>query len=593
MKRSIPLLSLLLAPLLLAYGVAPARAAPVVKPAKQVEQIRLRPGELPVVNLTADILYRVLASEIAAHRGGYDTASQTLLDLATETSDPRLAKRAFQFSVADRDMARAYRAARLWAMLAPEDPEAVAASLALAASNGQTNGMAAALWARIEKADDKKQAILQAAAIVSKMADKRVAFEVLDQALHESVRTIPVAHLALADAAWEALDANRALREAKLALQQDPASETAAQRILEYGLKVDPQAAIAETRAYIKKHPDSRKLQLMLASRLLDRHEFDAALSLVDELRHQAPEDFDLLYTEAEINAKAERYDRAQALLNEYINVETQRRQSLRDNASNAQSNASDARLLLVQIAVKQGRLDDAIAQLDLIDDPAVRFQAQIHKAVLQARQGKLAVARATIEAATTANTHDQSVAALTLASIYRDAGRTDEAVEILVKADREIPDSPEIKYDLAMLYERQGKYADFETLMRQVIDLAPDNANAYNSLGYTFADQNRNLSEAQDLLERALDLEPSNPYILDSVGWYFYRTGDLQAALEYLQRSYAQLPEADVAAHLGEVLWVSGQKNAARNLWRKALETSPDSEPLLSTLKRLGVTLK
>ncbi|MBP6018481.1 MAG: tetratricopeptide repeat protein [Burkholderiaceae bacterium] len=593
MKRSIPLLSLFVAPLLLAYGVAPAYAAAVVKPTTQIEQIRLRTGELPVVNLTADILYRVLASEISAHRGGYDTASQTLLDLATETSDPRLAKRSFQFSVADRDMARAYRAARLWAMLSPEDPEAVAASLALAASNGQTNGMASALWARIEKADDKKQAILQTAAIVSKMADKRVALEVLDQALHESVRNIPVAHLALADAAWEAQDASRALREAKLALQQEPTSENAAQRVLEYGLKVDPQAAIAETRAYIKKYPGSRKLQLMLASRLLDRHEFDIALSLVDDLRRQAPEDFDLLYTEAEINAKAERYDRAQALLNEYINVETQRRQSLRDDASNAQSNASDARLLLVQIAVKQGRLDDAIAQLDLIDDPAVRFQAQIHKAVLQARAGKLAVARATIEAATTDNPHDQSVAALTLASIYRDAGRTDEATAILIKADRDIPDSAEIKYDLAMLYERQGKVADFETLMRQVIDLAPDNANAYNSLGYTFADQNRNLDEAQDLLERALELEPSNPYILDSVGWYFYRTGDLQAALEYLQRSYAQLPEADVAAHLGEVLWVGGQKDDAKSLWRKALETNPDNEALLATLKRLGVKLK
>lgn len=593
MKRSTPLLSLFSAPLLLACWLGSAYAAPVVKPVKQVEQIHLRAGELPAVNLTADILYRVLASEISAHRGGYDTASQTLLDLATETSDPRLAKRSFQFSVADRNMPRAYRAARLWAMLSPEDPEAVAASLALAASNGQTNGMAAALWARIEKADDKQQAILQAAAIVSKMADKRVAFEVLDQALHESVRNIPVAHLALADAAWEALDTNRALREAKLALQQEPTSEPAAQRVLEYGLKVDPKAVIAETRDFIKKHPDSRKLQLMLVSRLLDRHEFDDALSMVDELRRQTPEDFDLLYTEAEINAKAERYDKAQALLNEYINVETQRSQSLRDNASNAQSNASDARLLLVQIAVKQDRLDDAIAQLDLIDDPAVRFQAQIHKAVLQARQGKVAVARATIEAATTNNSHDQSVAALTLASIYRDAGRTDDAVAILVKADREIPESAEIKYDLAMLYERQGKYTDFEALMRQVIDLAPDNANAYNALGYTFTDQNRNLSEAQDLLERALDLEPSNPYILDSVGWYFYRTGDLQAALEYLQRSYAQLPEPDVAAHLGEVLWSNGQKDEARRLWRKALDTHPDSDALLSTLKRLGVTLK
>lgn len=264
----------------------------------------------------------------------------------------------------------------------------------------------------------------------------------------------------------------------------------------------------------------------------------------------------------------------------------------LRHNASNAQSNASDARLLLVQIAVKQDRIDEAITQLDLIDDPAVRFQAQVHKAVLQARQGQLPQARTTIETAAAANPHDQSVAALTLASIYRDAGRTDAALEVLTKADQDLPDTAEIKYDLAMLYERQGKHEEFEGLMRQVIELSPNNANAYNSLGYTYVDQNRNLSEAQDLLERALDLEPSNPYILDSVGWYFYRVGDLQAAVEYLRRSYTLLPEADVAAHLGEVLWFSSKKDEAKEIWRKALASDKGNETLLKTLKRLKVKL-
>src|SRR3546814_19738769 len=110
------------------------------------------------------------------------------------------------------------------------------------------------------------------------------------------------------------------------------------------------------------------------------------------------------------------------------------------------------------------------------------------------------------------------------------------------------MPDTPEIKYDLAMLYERQGKLDEFETLMRRVIELDPDNANAYNSLGYTYADQNTQLDEARDLLDHALELEPNNPFILDSMGWYLYRVDDLQGALDYLQRSYRQLPSADVA---------------------------------------------
>src|SRR5699024_11258922 len=135
--------------------------------------------------------------------------------------------------------------------------------------------------------------------------------------------------------------------------------------------------------------------------------------------------------------------------------------------------------------------------------------------------------------------------------------------------------------YDLGMLYVLGEDYRKFERTMRQVIELAPDNANAYNALGYTFADQNRNLEEAQDLLEQALELEPNNPYILDSVGWYLYRIGDLEAAVEYLARSYEQLPAADVAAHLGEVLWVKGRKDDARKVWQEGLDADPDNDTL------------
>src|SRR5690606_3579953 len=139
-------------------------------------------------------------------------------------------------------------------------------------------------------------------------------------------------------------------------------------------------------------------------------------------------------------------------------------------------------------IAEKQGRLDDAIKQLDLIDDESLRYQAEVHKAVLQARQGNLHKARATIDALKPQDDHERTVAALTLASIYREAGRTDEAVEVLQKADQAIPGSSEIKYDLAMLKERQGNLQGFEALMKEVIAIDPENANAYNALGYTYA---------------------------------------------------------------------------------------------------------
>jgi tetratricopeptide (TPR) repeat protein len=592
MKFSIPLLFSALASVLMAWS-APVTSATVRQAddaTERAEYIRLRAGELPAVALTGDILYRILASEIAATQGEFELAGQTMLDLARETSDPRLAKRAFQFSMSGRDMARALRAAREWALLAPRDPEAIASSLALAASNGQTAGLASALSARMEKAQNKEQAIAQASVIIGKMADKRLALEVLEKAIPESLRGLPITHLALADAAWAAADPVRAMQEAQKALALQPDSEVAAQRVLEYGLKVDPDDAIEQTRDYLKKNPGDRKLQLLLVKRLSDRGQYDQALAQLKAMRDRAPEDFDLLYTEAEVNLHAERYDRSKALLQEYINVQTQRRRSISDKASNAAADASDARLMLVRIAEKQERYDDAIAQLDLIEDTTLRFQAQVHKAVLQGRQGRLGQATATIKALKPRDAHERSVAALTLASIHRESGRTDEAVNILVKADQDIPDSAEIKYDLAMLYERQGKIEAFDQLMHKVIELDPNNANAYNSLGYTYADQNRNLDEAEELLERALELEPDNPFILDSVGWYLYRIGDFQAAIEYLERSYRQLPAADVAAHLGEVFWVTGRRDEARRVWKEAYDKDPGNETLAKTLQRFGV---
>jgi len=582
-------------PVVLALAVAHEvawAAPPAAAPADPVETIHLRSGEPPAVNLTPELLYRLLVAELSAQRGQYDDAAQELLSLAHDTLDPRLARRAFQMSMTGRNLALALRAAREWASLDPSNPEAVAASLALSASSGQTEGLARTLSRRIASAEDQDQAIVQAAGIVSKMTDKRLALDVLDKALADVSGTSALARLALADAAWAAGEPARAVDEARRAQVLDPDSQDAAQRVLEYGLRVEPAQAIKETYAYLERHPDRRGLQLLLVSRLTGRGAFDEALGLLDRMRRRAPEDFDLLYTEAEVNARAGRYTEAKALLNQYIAIQQQRRQAIRDASTNAQSDVSDARLLLVQIAERQNDLREAIRQLRSIDEPSLLFQARTHEAVLHGKLGDLNQARATLDAIKPADRRERAVVRLTLASIYRDAGRTDQAVELLKASDLEMPDTPEIKYDLGMLLHQQGKTAEFEALMRRVIELDPDNANAYNSLGYTFVEQNRNLDEARDLLERALELDPDNAYILDSVGWYLFRTRDYQGALEYLRRSYDQLPAADVAAHLGETLWMLGRHEEARRIWAEGLKADPGSAALKETLHRLGVRL-
>ena len=581
-------------PVVLALAAAhvTAWAAPPAAVPDPVETIRLRSGEPPDVNLTPELLYRLLVAELSAQRGQYDDAAQELLSLSHDTLDARLAKRAFQMAMTGHNLALALRAAREWATLEPDNPEAVAASLALSASSGQTDGLARTLSRRIATADDQDQAVVQAAGIVSKMTDKRLALDVLDKAFAGVSDTSALARLALADAAWSAGEPVRALDEARRAQQLDPDSQDAAQRVLEYGLRVEPTQALRETYAFLDRHPDRRGLQLLLVSRLTAMGSFDEALGLLDRMRHRAPEDFDLLYTEAEVNARAGRYDQAKSLLDQYVSIQQQRRLSVRDETSNAQSDVSDARLLLVQIAERQNDLQEAIRQLQAIDEPALLFQARTHEAVLYGQLGDLNRARAILDAIKPADRRERAVIRLTLASIYRDTGRTDQAVELLKAADLEMPDTPEIKYDLGMLLHQQGKMAEFEALMRRVIELDPDNANAYNSLGYTLVEQDGDLDEARGLLERAMELDPDNAYILDSVGWYLFRTHDYQGALEYLRRSYDQMPAADVAAHLGETLWVLDRRDEARRIWAEGRKTDPDSAALQETLKRLGVEL-
>ena len=143
-----------------------------------------------------------------------------------------------------------------------------------------------------------------------------------------------------------------------------------------------------------------------------------------------------------------------------------------------------------------------------------------------------------------------------------------------------------------SMLYERQDRLADLERMLRQVIALDPEHAHAYNALGYTLADHNQRLPEALDLITQALELSPNDPFILDSMGWVKFRMGDQVAAADYLRRAYSVRPEADIAAHLAEVLWTQGKRDQAVELLRAALLKDPKNKTVLEVVKRLGVSL-
>jgi len=545
------------------------------------------PRALPNVDLSAEILFQVLASEVAAQRGAFGPATSTTLDLAEKTRDPRLARRAVEFALAGGDLVRALDAAQAWAELDPSDVEARQTALSLAAAAGRVEGMGSALRARIAAAPDKSVAIVDARPVVARLDDKRKALSILEEALTD-VRNLPESHLALSRVAAAAGDKPRALQEARAALDAQPDSEAAAMLALQMGVETEPDQSVARARAFIATHAESRNLRVLLARALASLKDYDGARDELQALARANPEDFEILYMQGVLAYQSQRPSDADGYLKQYLEVHEQR------TAKGAAPlpEADNALFLRVQIAEDQQRYDDAFDLLAKVDDPDAALPARLRQAVLRGKQGRVDDARGILHLIDPRDVREGSQVALTEAQILRNAGDRDEAVKVLEAANQRYPDAPVLMYDLAMLYEQQNRIDDMESRLRRIIAIKPDHAHAYNALGYSLADRNVRLPEAKRLIERAMNLAPDDPFIVDSMGWVHYRMGDNAKALSYLERAYELRPDAEIAVHLGEVLWASGQQARARELWREVQSKDPSNAALRGTLARLDVTL-
>jgi tetratricopeptide (TPR) repeat protein len=172
-------------------------------------------------------------------------------------------------------------------------------------------------------------------------------------------------------------------------------------------------------------------------------------------------------------------------------------------------------------------------------------------------------------------------------AQLLREAMAYQEAFDVLGRALDKLPDYPDLLYDHAMAAEKVNRLDVLEGNLRKLIQIRPDHAHAHNALGYTLADRNERLEEARRLIETALKLAPEDPFIMDSMGWVLYRQGEVKEALTHLQRAYAIRPDPEIAAHLGELLWVGGQREQARKLWSEVLKGHPKNEVLQNTVNR------
>jgi tetratricopeptide (TPR) repeat protein len=263
--------------------------------------------------------------------------------------------------------------------------------------------------------------------------------------------------------------------------------------------------------------------------------------------------------------------------------------QSMKKLAASADYRDPDgARFVLGQIAEEQKQWPRAIEWYEQIDDGEHALPARMRTANAMAKQGKVDAAREYLKRVSDDNPDQRAQLTVAEAQILREANRHRDAFELLDKALKAEPDQPELLYDFALTAEKLEKYDLLEANLRKLMKMRPDYAHAYNALGYSFAERNTRLAEARKLIEKALELAPEDFFIIDSLGWVQYREGDLKGAAQTLRRAWDGRPDAEIGAHLGEVLWVMGERSEADRIWQESLKSAPENETLLKTIKRL-----
>jgi len=256
--------------------------------------------------------------------------------------------------------------------------------------------------------------------------------------------------------------------------------------------------------------------------------------------------------------------------------------------ASAPDQGLTQAWLLLAQAAEQRGDIATAEARLARVDNPQRALEVQTRRASLLARQGRVPQARELVRSTPERNPEDARAKLLAEAQVLREVKLWSEAYAVLEAANQRFPNDADLLYEQAMMAEKIGQLDAMEAQLRRVMALKPDHAHAYNALGYSLADRNLRLNEAKALIERALQLTPGDPFVTDSLGWVEFRLGNRDEALRLLRQAYKARPDAEIGAHLGEVLWAMGQQDEARRIWAEASSRDAGNDVLRETLVRL-----
>lgn len=553
---------------------ANAAAAQSVSESRQAARPVGEP-ELPKQELTDTVLYEFLLAEIAAQRGSVGIAAQSYTDLAKRTRDPRVARRATEMAVFAHMGAAAIESARVWHETDPNSLRPLRALTGLLIGAGRFEEAYPYLGKLFESAGTNVgEAFMQVSRSLANAKDKSAAMALV-QRLTDDYPKLPQAHYALAQAAANAGKRDIALDAIRLAQKLKPDWEAAVVSEARLLQSESVEAALERLSLYLRGYPNSREVRLAYARVLVADRRYGEARNEFQKLLADFPTNSDVVYAVALLSMQLSDYDAAESSLKRLLELDFADKETVL--------------LYLGQIAEEQKNYPQALHWYGKVGQGERYLSAQIRYAQIMARQGHIEQARSHLQQLDAGNEQQRVQLILAEAQILRDAKRNQEAFDFIANALGRLPENPDLLYDYAMLAERIERFDVLESSLKKVIKLRPNHAHAYNALGYTFAERNLRLSEARELIEKALDLAPTDHFILDSMGWVLYRMGQIDESVQYLKRAFAGRADPEIAAHLGEVLWVSGKREEAKKILDEASNKHPDNETLSSTIRRLG----
>jgi tetratricopeptide (TPR) repeat protein len=547
------------------------------------------PADAPVASgMDGELFYQLLLGELNARGSEPGTGFALILDAARKTNDPTLYQRAVEIAFQARSGDAALQAARAWRQAYPLSREANRNVLQILLALNRVTESAEPLKADISLADpkDRPAVIAVIPRIYARVGDKKAAADVVEQSLSEYL-----ANPQTGAAAWTAVgrlrlaagDTGGALEAARRAQAANAQAEGPALLALELMDPKQPQAEVL-VRKYLEGKP-LPELRMGYARVLLDSQRYAEALQQTQFITAERPEFAEAWLVQGSLLAQDNHVAAAEASLKRYVELVQSQRSGEERSRGLAQ-----AYLGLAQIAEKRRDYALAGAWLDKIENSQDLVAAQNRRASLLARQGKLEEGRKLIRALPERNPTDWRVKLMAEVQLLRDNKQYKPAFDLMSQAVAREPKDTDLRYDQAMLAEKIGDMAAMERLLRQIMADKPDYHHAYNALGYSFAERNVRLPEARQLIQKALEYAPGDPFISDSLGWVEFRMGNKAEALRILEAAFKSRPDAEIAAHLGEVLWSLGQRDRAQAVWRDGLMLNSENETLQETLKRLRV---